>query len=273
MQGNVRQGKERGLQAQRQHAPWVAGVDGCPAGWIAAFRDLSGREAPRVRVAARFADVADAPENPAVIAVDMPIGLPEVTDKGGRGPEQLLRTVLGARRSSVFAIPARAAVFAVAPQPVGMALLLEGHRQALEIARRHSRTASGFPFQTFNILPKIREIDELLRARAEICSRVHESHPEAAFWAMNGRQPLTSAKKTKGRVNPIGMAERRNLLGAAGVPFDVLDMPTPRGAAADDVMDALAMSVVAERILRGEALSFPDPPERDAFGLPVAIRA
>ena len=33
------------------------------------------------------------------------------------------------------------------------------------------------------------------------------------------------------------------------------------------------MMLVAGRIRRGEAVSFPDPPGRDAYGIPVAIRA
>ena len=45
-----------------------------------------------------------------VIAVDMPIGLPERTEGSGRVPEQLIRPLLGARQSSVFAIPSRRAV-------------------------------------------------------------------------------------------------------------------------------------------------------------------
>ena len=62
-----------------------------------------------VRVLPRFDDLfADAV--PDIVAVDMPIGLPERVQGSGRGPEQLVRPLLGARQSSVFAIPARCAV-------------------------------------------------------------------------------------------------------------------------------------------------------------------
>jgi predicted RNase H-like nuclease len=37
------------------------------------------------------------------------------------------------------------------------------------------------------------------------------------------------------------------------------------------VLDALACAAVARRIAAGVARPFPDPPERDAFGLPMAI--
>ena len=42
---------------------------------------------------------------------------------------------------------------------------------------------------------------------------------------------------------------------------------------ADDLIDACAACWTAARIVRGEAVSFPDPPERDSYGLPVAIWA
>ena len=78
-------------------------------------------------------------------------------------------------------------------------------------------------------------------------------------------------KKVKGRVNPAGMEERKALLARHGVPRPFLDQPPPRGAASDDFLDATAMCLVAGRIARGEAISFPNPPARDAFGLPIAI--
>ena len=59
-----------------QAGTWLAGVDGCRSGWVAAFvrGDLSE---VRVRLLPRFADVSAAPEAPAIIAIDIPIGLPE----------------------------------------------------------------------------------------------------------------------------------------------------------------------------------------------------
>jgi predicted RNase H-like nuclease len=55
---------------------WVAGVDGCRAGWVVAFARPQGGEV-RVRIVPRFTEVIAAPEAPVVIAVDIPIGLPE----------------------------------------------------------------------------------------------------------------------------------------------------------------------------------------------------
>src|SRR5262249_61601610 len=59
-----------------------------------------------------FAELFSDGERPSVAAVDMPIGLPERTGPKGRTPERLVRSLLGARQSSVFSIPSRAAVYA-----------------------------------------------------------------------------------------------------------------------------------------------------------------
>jgi predicted RNase H-like nuclease len=87
---------------------WLAGVDGCPTGWVVAFARPQGDEV-RVGVVPRFADVLAAPEAPRIVAVDIPIGLPDNVGRGGRAAENAVRPLLGARQSSVFSVPSRAA--------------------------------------------------------------------------------------------------------------------------------------------------------------------
>jgi predicted RNase H-like nuclease len=136
-----------------------------------------------------------------------------------------------------------------------------------------SEPPRAISIQAFGIFAKIRELDELLRARPDLRGRIVESHPEVAFWRLNGARAMATPKKVKGRVNEAGMAERRALLARHGIPEAFLAGPPPKGAAADDFLDATAMLLIAERRLRGEARPFPDPPLRDAYGLPVAIWA
>src|SRR5690348_8874220 len=96
-------------------APWLVGLDGCRAGWVAAFVRPDGDDAQPgvvVRIVPHFADALAAPEAPAIVAVDMPIGLPDRIGPGGRGPERAIRPLLGMRQSSVFSVPPRAAIFA-----------------------------------------------------------------------------------------------------------------------------------------------------------------
>ncbi len=237
---------------------WIAGVDGCKAGWIAAFVDLSGAEAPFFRVVPRWIDLLTGSPVPHLIAVDMPIGLPDRITGSGRGPEQAVRALLGERQSSVFSIPSRDAVHAA------------DYGEACRLALATSEPPRKVSKQGFHLFPRIREIDALLRAEPGWRERIFETHPELAFRTMQGA-PLVHPKKIKGVVNPAGMAERRTLLLAAGLPAEIVHARPPRGAAADDALDALAALVVARHIAAGRGKPFPDPPGRDSQGLPIAI--
>src|SRR4051812_18468664 len=78
----------------------VAGVDGCRGSWLAAVdngADVSWRLVPA------FRDLYDDTAL-TVIAIDVPIGLPE---SGRRACDVQARALLGRRGSSVFAAPVR----------------------------------------------------------------------------------------------------------------------------------------------------------------------
>lgn len=237
---------------------WLAGVDGCRAGWIAAFvRPTDG--AARVEIFPRFADVLASGAQ--VIAVDMPIGLPARAGYGGRKAENCVRPLLGARQSSVFSVPSRAAIYA------------QDYREACRIALATSDPPRKVSKQLFNIAPKIREIDECLRAGVARAERVFEVHPEVAFWRLNGERALMEPKKVKGKLHPAGVELRQHLLTMAELPEAIVHGEVPKGAARDDLLDALACAAIARRILRDEAEPFPNPPARDDYNLRMAIWA
>jgi predicted RNase H-like nuclease len=251
---------------------WLAGVDGCRAGWLVAFVRPSGDEL-RVRVVPDFQAISSAPENPAIIAVDMPIGLPERAGPGGREAEAAIRPKLGMRQSSVFSIPSREAVYCQPGPFADQAATYAAHRQCSVVARETSDPPRGVAIQSFMIFPKIRELDATLRADSALAKRVFETHPEVAFWRLNGEREVTIPKKVRGRPNPDGMAMRRDLLVASGMPREVLTAQQPRGAGEDDLLDAIACAAIARRIHAGLAKPFPDSPPVDRYGLRMAIWA
>ena len=140
-----------------------------------------------------------------------------------------------------------------------------------EVIRNHPRLTLWIVL-TLAVLPSLfynfRLIDQGWHAvkAAEVLR-----HPEVAFWRLNGETAMRLPKKIKGRVNAAGMDERRALLASHGLSRDFLDASPPRGAAEDDFLDAAAVMLVAARHARGEARPFPDPPDRDDFGLPHAL--
>lgn len=238
----------------------LAGVDGCRAGWIVALAQPGGGDV-LIRVVPHFAGVIRAPEQPAVIAVDMPIGLPSRIGPGGRGPEEAVRPLLGQRQSSVFSVPSRSAIQAAT------------FAEACDRAEATSEPPRKVSKQLFNIAPKIREIDRVLRTESGVAGKVYEVHPELAFWRLNGERALDEPKKVKGQLHPPGLALRRRLLISAGLPESAVEAAPPVGASADDLLDTLACLAIARRLSAGLARPFPDPPLRDACGLAMAIWA
>ena len=225
---------------------WLAEVDGCPGGWIAAFFRPTGYDYV-VAVYPNFAHMLAAPQMPDIVAVDIPIGLPERAGHAGRAAENAVRPLLGQRQSSVFSVPSRTAIYA------------SDYGAACHAALATSEPPRKVSRQLFNIAPKIREVDAILCANPEFTTRVFEVHPELAFWRLNGERPLTEAKKIKSRPYEPGLILRRKQLALAGLPL-ALTLAPPKGAAADDLIDALACAVIARRIHAGQAQRFPDPP-------------
>jgi predicted RNase H-like nuclease len=238
----------------------VAGLDGCPSGWVAAVApaaELSRAELRRVSSVSELFDALPI----ATLAIDIPIGLPDRVGRGGRAAETAVRPLLRERQSSVFSVPAREAVYAA------------DYGAARAAALQNSDPPRSVAKQCYGLFAKIREVDGLLRARRDLSGRVYEVHPEVAFWRLNDERALGTPKKVKGRPHEPGLAERRRLLTRAGIDPALIAAPPPRGAGPDDVLDAAACLIVAQRLAAGVATPFPNPPERDRCGLPIAIWA
>ena len=242
----------------RDHV-WIAGVDGCKAGWIACLRQIDVPGSEEIQVFSSFADLLSHSPKLAIIAVDMPIGLPDHIGPDGRGAEKAARKHLGMRQSSVFSVPSRAAVYC------------DDYLQACDRSMESSTPPRKVSKQCFYLFPKIREIDALMSVEQE--TRVYEVHPELAFWRMNGEREMSLPKKVKSRANPEGLDQRRNLLVRCGLSPSVLDQKPPKGAGRDDLLDSAVNSLIAERIWRGEAVPFPPDFQRDSKGLRAAIWA
>ncbi|WP_019905819.1 DUF429 domain-containing protein [Methylobacterium sp. 77] len=238
---------------------WIAGLDGCRGAWAGTLLDLDDPGHYRAALFARVVDILDAPEAPVCVGIDVPIGLPDVVEGGGRVADRAARAYLAGGRASVFPVPPRAAI----------------HAASYEEAKALSRAASTPPFapsiQCWNITRSIREVDDLLLSTPPLRQRVHEVHPEVAFRRLNGDRPLAFRKKGPGR--QAGLEERRALLREAGLPAPLVNAARPRGVGADDHLDALAALVVARDIALGRAIPMPDPPGRDGHGLPIVIWA
>lgn len=228
------------------------GADGCRAGWFwVALDDGAGWS---VGVAADAEELWTTHGGAERLLLDVPVGLRE------EGPEERrcdtrARELLGrGRGSSVFPAPCRPAVRAADPEEAS--------------AVNRDRTGRGLSAQSRSLLPAVREVDRLLGHRPEARDVIRETHPEVAFWGLNGGETIGPRKS-----EPEGLVERLAVL-------DAHDPRAPRVASAallafprnrvgrDDVLDALAGALTASRRRRR---TLPRSPEVDAEGLPMEI--
>jgi predicted RNase H-like nuclease len=227
----------------------VAGVDGCSSGWLAVFYRDRGLEA---RIVHRLEQLLDS--NPgALIGIDIPIGLP---DRGSRTCDLLARNLLARPRgSSVFPAPIRGCL-----KDGDFSTLCSLHRTI---------DGRGLTKQAFHLLPKIRQVDELLRTPG-LSLRLREVHPEVSFAFWNGGQPMRFKKK---RLD--GRRERENLIEREwpGERERLAHALRGTGYAADDLNDAFAALWSARRIAAGHARSLPEDAQLDSMGLQMRIEA
>lgn len=230
----------------------LAGVDGCPKGWLCITQDL---EEGRIEswVCGNAIALANLEPRPAIIAIDIPIGL---TDSGPRRCDKLARQLLGKpRASSVF------------PSPIRPALLAESRWEASQVTR--SVDGRGVGAQAWNLFGKVRDIDKLLRENPALQALVREVHPELSFMAWNRGSLIIPGKKT-----PSGKAKRSFLVESyfGEQAFRNIRERYPRNSVSDDdINDAFAALWSAQRINNKTAVVIPDPPEVDSLGLRMGI--
>ena len=234
------------------------GVDGCRDGWVLASAVAAGGPVEFTIVGGLEAVVEQAAAGRALVVIDMPIGL------AGAEPRECdleARKRLGRpRASSVF------------PPPSRPALAASGYLEAC--ALNAQATGRRLQKQCFYLLPKIRQLDELLTP--DLQARVREGHPEVIFTVLaGGERGLRHYKKT-----PAGEAERLVLLARWLPELDGRALTAERArlgagrVGRDDLLDAAACLVTARRVLRGEAVCLPsNHPPRDARGLRMEILA
>ena len=223
----------------------VVGVDGCKAGWFAI--SVCQRGAWDAGIYPDAATLWQAHSDAHRILVDIPVGLPW-RGVPVRGCDLEARRLLGqGRGSSVFPAPSRAALDAT------------DYAEACRLNREEF--GKSLSQQCFNILPKIRQVDELLRGHPSARDVVREVHPEVCFWALNNHRATAHPKKTRS-----GFDERLRLLSRVFTPTQeivahALHRFKRKDVSRDDILDALVALVTALR--PGRLISIPSRTEQD----------
>ncbi|MGE3375469.1 MAG: DUF429 domain-containing protein [Vicinamibacteria bacterium] len=206
----------------------VAGIDGFHKRWVAIVLD-DGRYAG-AQLFRSIAAASSALRDAAVLAIDVPIGLPTGY---GRAADFAAKQFIGPRQNSVFL---------TYPKAVFEAPTL---KEGIEVAR--TMTEHGISPYSYALREKILEAE----AAALADPRIIEVHPEVCFRAM-ADGPLLHTKKSW-----TGVLLRRRLLQGKGIEIPE-DLGRAGAAGVDDVLDAGAAAWTAHRKASGEARVLPE---------------
>ena len=229
----------------------AVGVDACRIGWAVA---VQCEDSLTLQIHPSIEEVWTAQRNAGQILIDIPIGLPDCSE---RTCDLEARRFLapGPRQRSVFMTPVRDV------------LDCGSYEEACTVNAQ--QTGKKISKQCWNIVPRIREVDTLLAADPAFRARTRECHPEVCFEALAG-QPMAHSKKT-----PEGLRDRlavleRHAAGSHDLVQTVADQHPKKDVAHDDLLDALVLAITAS-LPENQLRSLPASPPCDTTGLPMQI--
>ena len=226
----------------------VAGVDGCPGGWVIVRVDASEHlRLIDVSISPTFLELVASTRDCIAVGIDVPIGLP---DTKPRIADALARQKLGPRRNSVFPAPYRR--------------VIEAATQNEASALSRAIDGKGVSAQNFAFIKaKVREANHYMTPALQ--ERISEVHPEVCFLALNENVPLLGGKKS-----PAGALQRIGLIKNV-LDFELEQTVVAGKVALDDFLDACAAAWTAGRIACGTAERLPPDPDLDSTGLRMEI--
>lgn len=224
------------------------GVDGAPAGWAAAclVADTSGPDhAGSWQTELRLFDdiqalVAFRDGHGAAVAIDVPIGLLDSVDF--RPCDLAARGLLEQRANAVFAPPARYMLHAAGDYAA--------IRELVAQLRKTNPATRSLNAQAAGITPKVREVDDWVRAHPDSEPWLWECHPELSFRALNDGAPLPAPKHSAS-----GLIQRLRLVRGEFPDAEQQLATAPwsgRQVGLSDMLDAYAALTTALRCARGE---------------------
>ena len=236
------------------------GVDWCRAGWF--YIAFGPAEKIRWGIERTIDALVAKADSDSRVFIDVPIGLP--SNRLGRVCDAEARKKLHAqRRSSVFSTPVRAVLHHT-----------NNYNRSNQINKE--LTGKGLNKQTFNLLPKIKEVDDLLGSCGEARKIIREVHPEVCFWALAGNRPMQYKKSLlKGFFERLAVL--RELWPSVSETIDailddeaILKEHSRGNLDGDDILDAAAAAITAwaePQALR----TLPEHPPKDQRGLPMEM--
>ena len=230
----------------------TAGIDGCKAGWMLITFD-EGNE--RYQVLRTRDELLAAFKEFDRIFIDMPIGLED--EEYTRECDALLRKKLGAEYApSVFSPPIRPALEAPT--------YAEANMTSFEF------NGKKLSLQSWNITPKIKMVDELLRLEEGVKEKVFESHPELLFQTLNGGMIFQKKNLKKGIRHRLELIKDEEPV-ADDFFRDIKEEFRRNEVQEGDIVDAMVLAYYAKKSEVEGIKTIPEEVEYDSEGLPKAI--
>ena len=227
----------------------ILGIDGSKSGWIGVKQNLNHEGSSEILFNNKLIDFLS--PDIELIIIDMPVGLDNNIQQGGRLVDKEARKQLLKRKSSIFNAPIRDVLKA------------KSYNEANSISKSKGL---GISKQSWNLVPKINELDQIMQIK--IRPQIYESHPELCFQTMNEDELRFSKKEN------LGIKERKKILIKNGFDRKFLNknLKKNKNYHPDDFLDACALSWTAKRVINQQNLNLPEDPEKDELGIIMQIK-
>ena len=225
------------------------GVDGCKGGWIASVYDRGSFE---IKKYFSIEELVEANKNYNELLIDMVIGLQ--SNKDEVRPDNAARALIPGRTSTIFAVPARQAVYADTREKIR-----EANKNAL---------GKDLPAQAIAIIPKMRELDEFLQENPTHKNRLKESHPEVCFSRLNGSVVMSRKADGEGITERVGIIKQY----MPEITEEYIYQEAKRFKCnADDIVDSIVLCITANLTAQGKTDVIPETVQEDVTGLKMQM--
>lgn len=230
---------------------YFLGIDGCRGGWVAAALDT----ALTLFFFSTLEEAREKIKNSEFTLIDMPMGLKSV-GKEERRCDVEARKFLKKKKMSIFPMASRQAVYTHSYEEANIV-----NREIL---------GKGLSKQSYNLFPKIREVDFFIEKNPLILNSICEGHPELSFARLSGSEMVYSKKTQEGYDERLTLI-KRYIPHAEEAISHFRSLYRTTTLVKDDILDAVILALAATSKTYNNYKIVPSEEEVDMRGISMKI--